>query len=199
MDPPSAVSGLYYIKGENMNYVEPIRDSETVKNICVYLKEANIRNYIMFYIGIYSGLRISDVLRLRVGDVKNKDSINIREKKTRKQKIYTINPLLKKEIKSYCEGKSLSEFLIKSREGDNRPLSRVRAYQIIKDVGDVFGIPNLGTHTMRKTFGYHHYTQYKDVVMLQKIFNHASPAITLKYIGYEQEKINTSIKNFKIF
>lgn len=182
-----------------MNYVEPIRDPDMVKNICAYLKEQNLRDFIMFYIGIYSGLRISDILKLRVGDVRNRDSINIREKKTRKQKIYTINPLLKKEVRYYCEGKGSSEYLIKSREGENRPLGRVRAYQIMKDVGEYFDIPDLGTHTLRKTFGYHHYQQYKDVVMLQKIFNHASPAITLKYIGYEQENINISIKNFKIF
>jgi len=191
--------GFFIPGGEVMNYVEPIRDPELVKDICNYLKKTNLRNFIMFYIGIYSGLRISDILKLRVADVKNKSSINIREKKTGKQKIYLINPALKKELKAYCEGKPESEYLIKSREGDNKPISRERAYQIIKKVGEQFGIPDLGTHTLRKTFGYHHYKQYKDVVMLQKIFNHASPAITLKYIGYEQEKIDNSIKNFKIF
>lgn len=182
-----------------MNYVEPIRDPEMVKNICTYLKEKNVRNFIMFYTGIYSGLRISDILKLRVTDVKNKNSINIREKKTGKQKIYAINPILKKELKFYCEDKFLSEYLIKSREGDNKALTRERAYQIMKDIGNYFCIPDLGTHTLRKTFGYHHYMQYKDVVMLQKIFNHATPEMTLRYIGYEQENINKSIKNFKIF
>lgn len=88
-----------------MNYVEPIRDPNLVKDICVWLKEKNPRNFIMFYMGIYSGLRISDILMLKVGDVRNKDSINIREKKTGKQKIYTINPLLKKELRYYCEGR----------------------------------------------------------------------------------------------
>lgn len=182
-----------------MNYVEPIRDPEMVRNICTYLKETNQRNFIMFFLGIYSGLRISDILKLRVADVKNKNNINIREKKTGKQKMYVINPALKKELKAYCEDKPLSEYLIKSREKDNKPITRERAYQIVKEIGELFGIPDLGTHTLRKTFGYHHYLQYKDVVMLQKIFNHASPAITLKYIGYEQEKIDKSIKNFKIF
>lgn len=182
-----------------MNYVEPIRDPNLVRDICVWLKEKNPRNFIMFYMGIYSGLRISDILMLKVGDVRNKDSINIREKKTGKQKIYTINPLLKKELRYYCEGKNSSEFLIKSREDENKPITRVRAYQIIREIGELFKIPDLGTHTLRKTFGYHHYQQYKDVVMLQKIFNHASPAITLKYIGIVQENINISIKNFKIF
>lgn len=182
-----------------MNYVEPIRDPALVKQICIYLKKNNPRNFIMFYIGIYSGLRISDIIKLRVIDVLNKNNINLRERKTGKQKIYAINPALKKELKAYCEGKHLNEYLIKSREGGNKPISRERAYQIIREIGELFGIPNLGTHSLRKTFGYHHYMQYKDVVMLQKIFNHASPAITLKYIGIEQETIDKSIKNFKIF
>ena len=54
----------------------------------------------------------------------------------------------------------------------------------------------VGTHTMRKTFGYHHYQQFKDVVLLQKIFNHSSPQITLRYIGVEQDEIDDSYKNF---
>ena len=49
---------------------------------------------------------------------------------------------------------------------------------------------------MRKTFGYHHYKQFKDVVILQKIFNHSSPQITLRYIGIEQDQIDYSYSNF---
>lgn len=182
-----------------MNYVEPIRDPEKVKLISTYLKQSRNRNYIMFMIGIYSGLRISDILKLRVKDIKGKDSISIRETKTKKQKIFTINPILKKEIKIYCEGKDPNDYILKSREGKNKPISREMAYKILSETGDIFGLPNLGTHTLRKTFGYHHYKQYKDVVLLQHIFNHSSPTITLRYIGYEQENINRSIKNFKIF
>lgn len=181
-----------------MNYVEPIRDIETVKSICAYLKSTNIRNYMMFIIGVYSGLRISDILKLRVADVKDKNAISIREKKTGKQKIFAINPILKKEMKWYCEGKNLNEYLIKSREGANKPLSREMAYKIMKSIGDKFGIPDLGTHTLRKTFGYLHYKQYGDIALLLEIFNHSTQKITLRYIGIEQEEINKSIKYLKI-
>lgn len=54
----------------------------------------------------------------------------------------------------------------------------------------------IGTHTLRKTFGYHHYEKFKDVVMLQKIFNHSSTEITLRYIGIEQDEIDESYVNF---
>jgi len=182
-----------------MKYVEPIRDPEEVRDISMHLKKTSKRNHIMFFIGIYSGLRISDILRLKVIDVKNKDSISLKEKKTGKQKTFAINPILKKEIKNYCKDKELSEYLIVSREGNNKPLSREMAYKILRDVGETFDLYNLGTHTMRKTFGYHHYKQYKDIVILQKIFNHSTPYITLKYIGIEQDTINNSINNFKIY
>lgn len=182
-----------------MNYVEPIRDETKVEDISIYLRNQSERNYIMFILGIYSGLRIADILKLRVKDVKFKDYINIREKKTDKQKIFPINSFVKKELKIYCEDREPNEYLIKSREGVNKPLSRGMAYKLIREAGEANGIGNLGTHSMRKTFGYHFYQQFKDIVTLQKIFNHSDPSVTLHYIGIEQSFINNKIKNFKIF
>ena len=47
-----------------MNYVEPIRDSDKIRELANYLRNYSERNYIMFLIGVNSGLRISDILRL---------------------------------------------------------------------------------------------------------------------------------------
>lgn len=182
-----------------MNFVQPIRDKDTVQDISEYLKFKNARNYIMWMMGIYSGLRISDILQLRVRDVYNKQYINIREKKTGKQRYFEINPVLKKALNKYCQDKSPEEYLIKSREKTNQPITRNMAYKILHDVADQFGIDNIGTHTMRKTFGYHFYIQTKDVVTLMKIFNHSTQSYTLKYIGIEQEAINEAMKRFRIF
>ncbi len=57
---------------------------------------------------------------------------------------------------------------------------------------------NVGTHTMRKTFGYHHYKQFNDVALLQKILNHSSPSITLRYISIYQEEIDSSYNSFEL-
>ena len=57
---------------------------------------------------------------------------------------------------------------------------------------------NVGTHTMRKTFGYHHYQQFKDVAILQYILNHSSPSITLRYIGIEQDNIEATLQEFEL-
>ena len=58
---------------------------------------------------------------------------------------------------------------------------------------------NVGTHTMRKTFGYHHYKQFNDVALLQKILNHSSPSITLRYISIYQEEIDSSYNSFELW
>lgn len=78
-------------------------------------------------------------------------------------------------------------------------LARVAAYYIIRTACEEAGLEDkFGTHTMRKTFGYHHYKKFKDVAMSQKIFNHSSPEITLRYIGIEQDEIDEIYANFVI-
>lgn len=183
-----------------MNYVQPIREQHLVRDIGAYLRNQSERNYIMYLLGIYTGLRISDVLKLKVIHVKNKNYINIREMKTGKQKTIEINPLLKKELKNYLTDKEdPEEYLIKSRECYNKPIGRSMAYKILREAGEKFGLEQIGTHTLRKTFGYHFYKQTKDVVTLQEIFNHYHPSVTLRYIGINQETANNAIKNFKIY
>jgi integrase len=181
-----------------MNKVEPIRDIEKVKKMKSLLKKQNFRDYLLFELGINSGLRISDLLKLKVEDVKNKDSIRLKEQKTGKSKKIKLNHQVKKAIDEYITGMDLQEYLFQSRKGDNKPISRVQAYRVLKKAGNELGIEHLGTHTLRKTFGYHHYKQNKDVALLQRIFNHNSPTTTLEYIGINQEEIDNSYNEFYI-
>lgn len=179
-----------------MNFVQPIRDMETIVKILEYLKSTNDRNYILFALGIYSGLRISDILKLKVKDLKG-SHISIREKKTKKQKRILIPPFLKRELKQYLNGKPDDEYVIKSRQGGNEPIKRVMAYNILKQIARDFGLSEIGTHTLRKTFGYHFYNQTKNVAMLQDIFNHSDPKVTLRYIGVNQDSIDKVMSKFK--
>lgn len=165
-----------------------------IRNILVYLKNKNERDYMLFLVGVHTGLRISDLLRLRIRDVKDKSHIVLVEKKTNKTRRVLINKELKLELKQYCKGKQHYEFLFPSREGGNNPISRVRAYQILYQTGEVFGI-HLSCHTLRKTFGYIHYKSNNDVVYLMEIFNHATPRITLRYIGVMQDQLDKSTED----
>ncbi|MFS0783568.1 site-specific integrase [Bacillus sp. 1P06AnD] len=181
-----------------MNFVQPIRDMEKVEAIKAYLKNKNERDYILFVTGINTGLRISDILKLKVKDVKGMH-IAIREQKTDKQKWIRITPSLKRELKHFIQGMSDDHFIFKSREGVNKPIGRSMAYKILREVADEFNLQNIGTHTLRKTFGYHfYYQQGKDVAMLQEIFNHSSPNITRRYIGVNQDIMDKAMANFKI-
>lgn len=181
-----------------MNIVEPIRDKEIIKEIANKLKEKNYRDFMLFYFGIYTGLRISDILQFKVKDVRGKRGYNIREKKTKKQKMYDWNRTLKKELDKYIEGKADDEYLFKSRQG-NKAITRQRAYQILKKACQECGIQNIGTHTLRKTFGYHTYKNTKDIGLLMDMFNHSEEVITLRYIGLTQEMGNKAIKDLKYF
>lgn len=109
------------------------------------------------------------------------------------------NPYLWREIQEYIKDKKPNEFLFKSKQGYNQPISRIRAYQIIKEACAACKVYNVGTHSLRKTFGYHMYKKGKDVAMLMDIFNHSTPDITLRYIGISNEKSNNSIKKLKFF
>ncbi|MBS4750333.1 site-specific integrase [Carnobacteriaceae bacterium zg-ZUI78] len=178
-----------------MNYVEPIRNKDDIQAMKDYLLEWNERNYMLFLFGINSGLRIGDILKLKVKDVQGWH-IRIREKKTNKQKTIKMTPVLKKEIRRYVQGKPLHHYLFQSRNGKNKPITRCMAYLILKIAAEEVGILNVGTHTMRKTFGYHYYKKTKDVAMLMEIFNHSSPAITLKYIGIRQDQQDKAMSSF---
>lgn len=177
-----------------MNYVEPIRDKKQISSILAYAKKENERDFIMLMTGFHTGLRISDILDLKVRDVRNKKRVYLHEQKTGKSKPFVINKELGFYLNEYCKGKEPYEYLICSREGINKPITRQRAYQIVTEIGGMFKLEGLGCHTLRKTFGYHHYMKYKDVVLLQRIFNHSKPSITLRYIGIEQEQIDASVE-----
>ncbi len=185
-----------------MNIVQPIRDINKIQQIEAILKKESFRDYILFRLGINSGLRISDILKLKVEDLRNQDYFILREQKTNKPQRLKIQPELKKEIDLYIKDKPDSEYLFKSRKGNNKPIQRVQAYRIINKVAKRVGLlKEVGTHTLRKTFGYHFYMQYNDknnrgLSILQQIFNHSSTYVTLRYIGIVQDEIDDLIDDF---
>ncbi|WP_218014648.1 tyrosine-type recombinase/integrase, partial [Bacillus toyonensis] len=155
------------------------------------------RNYILFVMGINTGLRISDILKLKVGDVQG-SHISMREMKTGKQKRIQITSALKRELKWFSEGREIGEYLLKSRKGKNRPIGRSMAYKILKSTAAEFGLDEIGTHTLRKTYGYHMYMQTKNIALLMEIFNHSSEKVTLRYIGVNQDAMDKAMSRFKI-
>lgn len=186
-----------------MKFVQPIRDIEKVREVRLFLAKKNSRDELMFCFGIYTGLRISDILKFKIGEVRDKNVLIVKEQKTqntRKKnstKRIPVLPDLKRAISTFVEGKQDNEYLFKSRQGRNSPITRVRAYDILREAAKACDLEEIGTHTLRKTFGYHIYQATKDVALLQDILNHSAPYITLKYIGVNQDAIDAAYKKLK--
>lgn len=179
-----------------MEFVQPIRDLKQIETIKKLLKLKSLRDYCLFVLGINSGLRISDLLKLKISDIvengRIKDRIRLREKKTKKFKDFPISDKTKSALKEYLKTREYKEneplFLSRMHKGF---LSRQQAYKVINEVAKEVGIKDkVGTHTLRKTFGYHAYNNGYDITLIQKLFNHSSPAITLRYIGITQDEMD---------
>lgn len=185
-------------KRTGSNAVEPIRDKEKIQHVKEVLLHQSYRNYFLFVFGINSGLRISDIIHLKVLDVRNADYLKVREKKTKKVRRIKITITLRNEIDKYIRSMADSDYLFPSRKGQ-QPISRVQAWKIVNDAAREVGInDSIGTHTLRKTFGYHFYQKTKDVAMLQKIFGHNSPSVTLRYIGINDDMIDAALDDFAL-
>jgi integrase len=157
----------------------------------------------IFAVGISSAYRISDQLKLRVGNVRARSHFDLTEKKTGNDRRVPIDADLRALLDDYTQGKPNDEFLFKSREkdkfGDPKPLSRSEVYNILNKAARKVGITErIGCHTMRKTFGYHHYKKYRDVATLMQIYGHARPDITLRYIGITQDMMDKTVLNLRI-
>ncbi|HDR7612893.1 TPA: tyrosine-type recombinase/integrase, partial [Bacillus mycoides] len=158
------------------------------------------RDYILFLIGINTGLRVSDLLKMEADEIlklkrKKRKEFRVKEGKTKKERIINITSIFE-EVLPYAEDLK-SNWLFPSRKGD-KPISKIQAYRQLQKAGDFAGVESLGTHTMRKTFGYWFYKQTKDIAMLQEILNHSTPQITLRYIGINKEEKDNVLDTFRI-
>lgn len=174
-----------------MEKVDPIRSKDDIQKFKQSAKKK--RDRVLVEIGLNCGLRISDLLNIKVKDITDNCHINLNESKTGKSRKVKLNPKVKEIVHEYIEDADLAgdDYLFQSRQGNNKPIGRSQAYRILNKMADKAGLDiKVGTHTLRKTFGYHHYRQFKDVAQLQAIFNHNSPDTTLDYIGVTQEEID---------
>lgn len=174
--------------------VEPIRNKLKIKRMYYYLNEKDPKYGLLFKFGLNTGLRISDILPIKVKDIFNSDGefrdyLVIKEKKTKKEKKIKLNDALRKAIKDYVEQQKLSpdSYLFHSRKGSY--FGRVQAYRVLKEAANACGIENFGTHSLRKTWGYWTYKMSKyNIGLIMDTFNHSNQSITLRYIGVSQDQ-----------
>lgn len=176
---------------------KPIKDSETLlKLMNVYPKHS--RNYLLLAVCLNTGLRISDVIGLKLSDIKGSE-LNLIEKKTKKDKVVGINNDLRALVEDTAKENILdgSDYLFFNQHDKRSHISRVQAFRIVHHAGQMIGI-GISPHSLRKTFGYIHYTRTKDVAQLMYIFNHSAPNVTLKYIGIDDESAFQNVYSHSI-
>lgn len=189
-----------------MKTVQPIRDKEIIQQIKNYLRLTNERNYILFCLGIHSGLRVSDLLKLKVGSVRDQIHVHYipektkKRKKKRKEKKFIIHSDIRDDLIRYIQDKDNEDYLFPSRQrktisgAAGEPIHRVTAYKMLNNVAQRFGLKEIGTHTLRKTWGYH---LYKDdpynLALLMDMFGHEDMTTTLLYLGLTQDAMDAAI------
>ncbi len=146
------------MKKSKANVVEPIRDKNDIQRIVEYFNNNDKRKYaVLFSLGVNSGLRVSDLLGLKVKDVLNQSSIKLREQKTGKYKLFPIKEELRTMLNDFCKNRNPKEWVFVGR---HEKLDRIIVYKTIVHACKELKIDaNVGTHTMQKTFVYHHYKQ----------------------------------------
>jgi len=186
-------------KGDLIN-VQPLRTTKEIKDIMDTLSlspHTAARNVLLFKIGVSTGLRIGDIVKLKVSDVKGKSNFKIREGKTKKERTVHLNAIMA-DIADYTDGLESEGYLFASRKGDGH-ITTTQAYRILSKAGEMLGRSDIGTHTMRKTFGYHYYKRTHDILTLMNIFNHSDQSTTKRYIGITEEQVADSLKDFRLF
>lgn len=176
-----------------MNWVAPIRDAETLQLFKEALKNTDYKYYIMFELGVGTGLQLQDILKFKNKDISGKDSITVEIGTKNIQNVFTIPEELQEIITEFTKDKDPDAYLITGHASSDKPLSREQAYRVLRSVGQKVGLNSIGAQTMRKTFAYNYYKETGDIYYLQNLFNHASPSITYRYIG-EKPNIEVVLK-----
>jgi len=174
--------------------VYPIKDLAILDKAFEYLECKNDRDYMILFLGVNTGLRVSDFRGLNVFDVGD-THLRIITKKTGEHIDIPILPHVKKELDLYISKRPNNIYLF-TPKGKDKPLSRQSIYTILKNIEIKFKLSPLGTHTLRKTFGYHFYMDRKDIATLMEIFGHKRERITLRYIGITQDRIDSQMNEW---
>ena len=187
-------------KGENFNHpqkgssimVEPVKDLKDIKSIKRLLSDRP-RDLCLFTIGINTNLRASDLLRLTAGQVrelKAGDELVLKEQKTGKPRRITINKAVAASIQSLLVSTEYKDedALFKSQRGC---LTVPSVNRLVKSWCKAINLKgNYGSHTLRKTFGYHQRVTFgRGIPELMTVFNHSSQKQTLDYLCVQPDEV----------
>lgn len=178
--------------------VEAFRRKEDIEKVKRRLKKhKDKRLYPMFIIGINTGLRIGDIVPLKVSDFRGKKYLLIKQEgKTGKKKNIAINKAIKEVIEEYYNESTKEEYLFKSQKGGH--IVANTAYRLLKAEFKKCRFKyNTGTHSMRKSHGKEINDIY-GIEMAQAVLGHDNQRDTLRYIGLEKEMVDKVVLNLNL-
>ena len=178
-----------------MATTQPIRNKTHIRMLTeYYFEKGQLRNHVMVVLGLYTALRISDILRLKWCDVYDfkrnciRRSIEITESKTHKTKVIALNKKVIYALRKYAAKSAKPDGFLIVNLGTDRAISRIQAYRIIRAAADSLNFNfRVSCHSLRKTFGYHAWKSGVSPAVIVEIYNHSSLAITRHYLGVTQD------------
>lgn len=188
-----------------MAATEPIRDKEQLKALAdYYLQRGQFRNYTLIVMGVYTALRISDLLQMKWSDVYNEKRqtfythVTIIEQKTGKMKTIALNKQVLNALCLYFPQRH-GEYIFSSSRGE-KAISRVQAWRIIHEAVENVGISDkISCHSLRKTWGYHAWTSGEvSPVIIMNIYNHSDYEVTKRYLGVAQDELDKAYLNMNL-
>ncbi len=178
--------------------VDPIRNMKDIKSIRKLLADQP-RNLALFTLGTNTNLRASDMLGIKAGQVrglKPMDEIELRERKTGKLRRITLNKPVVEAITAL-----LAEFPYHDDDslfrGQRGPLTVPSLTRLVKSWCAAINLQgNFGSHTLRKTWGYHQRVTFgRSLPELMVCFNHSTQKQTLDYLCIQPEEIRSIYAN----
>ena len=169
--------------------VEPIRRPEDIKSIKRLLQD-NPRNLCLFTLGINTNLRASDLLSITAGMVRDQEELVLKEKKTGKERRITLNPTVRKSVQHLLASRKYDDNE-RIFHGQRGPLTVPSVNRLVKGWCRTINLKgNYGSHTLRKTFGYHQRVTFgRGLPELMTVFNHSTQKQTLDYLCVQPEEI----------
>jgi integrase len=162
---------------------------------------------LLIVIGVFTGLRISDLLQLKFNQFTGSEFLNINERKTKKERRIKINSDLKdilERIKLKMDIRDDDQFIFVNKYG-TKPIDKSYVNVKLKELLHKYDIHlegNVSSHMFRKTLGnralkLNNYSN-ESIILLMELFNHSSPVTTKRYLGVRNSEIESIYDSLKL-
>lgn len=195
-----------------MNTVEPIRDRKKIAQIKnLFRGEKRFRDLLLFSIGINSALRVSDLLQMQIGSFVDEDGTIrerfwIKEEKRNKRNEVIINKSISDAVAEYRTAYPTVEndpenylFFSTKTKNYSKPITREQAWHIVTNICKAVGLKgNYGTHSLRKTWGYHARMSGVELSLIMHRLNHNDLSYTKRYLGITDDELEAVVRKLNL-